>query len=161
TESQANRFLTGQSSVIQRPAENRAPATNGAADRQALQEILRREQQQREEAARLEASKAEATKLLNQIKPSQLEVNWDYALIERTNTNDLSTRLLPFNLAQALEGDPQQNLLLEKGDIVTIFSKEDIQIPASRKTKYVRLEGEFNHAGVYEIRPGETLRQLV
>jgi protein involved in polysaccharide export with SLBB domain len=98
---------------------------------------------------------------VNQIKPSTLEVNWDYALVERINLDDLSTRLVPFNLERALQGDPQHNLALQRGDIVTIFSKEDLQVPVSRKSKYVRLEGEFNRAGVYQILPGETLRQLI
>jgi protein involved in polysaccharide export with SLBB domain len=30
-----------------------------------------------------------------------------------------------------------------------------------RQTKYVRLEGEFVHAGIYSVLPGETLRSLV
>src|SRR5262249_31781063 len=43
----------------------------------------------------------------------------------------------------------------------TIFSNEDIPVSAEKQTRYIRLEGEFNAAGVYQIMPGETLRQLV
>jgi polysaccharide biosynthesis/export protein len=50
---------------------------------------------------------------------------------------------------------------LEPGDVVTIFSKEDLMVPAGSKTKYARVEGEVSHAGVYQVRPGETLRQLL
>jgi len=50
---------------------------------------------------------------------------------------------------------------LRPGDVVTIFSKADFQVPISRLTKYVRLEGEFLSPGIYQILPGETLRQLV
>jgi polysaccharide export outer membrane protein len=50
---------------------------------------------------------------------------------------------------------------LQPGDVVTIFSKEDIQVSALKQTKFIRLEGEFNSPGVYQIQPGETLRQLI
>src|SRR6267143_2060593 len=81
----------------------------------------------------LEAAKSDAQRLINQIKSSQREVN----------------------------GDPEQNLPLQPGDIVTVFSKEDIKVPISKQTQYIRLEGEFNSSGVHQIMPGETLRQVV
>src|SRR5688572_12797640 len=90
------------------------------------------------------------------------EINWDYAVIERQNKQDLSTTLIPFNLGKAvLESDAAQNLALEAGDVVTVFSKRDIAAPAARRPVVVRLEGEFNFAGVYQAQPKETLRQLV
>jgi protein involved in polysaccharide export with SLBB domain len=102
------------------------------------------------------------SELRTQIKRNQNEINWDYALVERLNKTDLTTALLPFNLGKAIGGkDAENNLLLQPGDIVTIFSKEDIQVPSAKRSVYVRLEGEFNHAGVYKALPGETLRQLV
>ncbi len=102
------------------------------------------------------------TKLSDQIKRNLSEVNWDYAVIERMNPKDLSTTLVPFNLGKAiLENDPTQNLLLQPGDVVTIFSVDDIQVPIAKQTKYVRLEGEFVNPGIYRVEPGETLRQLV
>src|SRR5256712_2569188 len=110
----------------------------------------------------LEAAKTDALRLINQIKPSQREVNWDYAVIERFNRGDLSSSLIPFNLGKAvIDGDPEHDVLLQPGDIVTVFSKEDIRVPISRQTQYIRLEGEFNSSGVHQIMPGETLRQLV
>jgi polysaccharide export outer membrane protein len=110
----------------------------------------------------VEAAKADALRLVNQIKPSQREVNWDYAVVERINRDDLTTSLIPFNLGKAvIEGDPQNDVLLRPGDIVTVFSKEDIKVPVSKQTQYIRLEGEFNSSGVHQIAPGETLRQLV
>jgi protein involved in polysaccharide export with SLBB domain len=42
-----------------------------------------------------------------------------------------------------------------------VFSQDDIHVPIARQTKFVRLDGEFVHAGVYTVTPGETLRQLV
>jgi polysaccharide export outer membrane protein len=90
------------------------------------------------------------------------DIDWEYAVIERQNQVDLSTSLLPFNLGKAvLDHDPSQNLELQQGDIVTIFSKADIRVPSMQQTRYVRLEGEFTGAGVYSVLPGETLRQLL
>jgi protein involved in polysaccharide export with SLBB domain len=101
-------------------------------------------------------------RLLNQIRPPLKEVNWDYALIERIRPDDLRTTLVPFNLGAAvLAGDPQQNVMLQPGDVITVFSKEDIPVSTEKQTRYIRLEGEFKASGVYQILPGETLRQLV
>ncbi len=100
--------------------------------------------------------------LRTEIKRNENEINWDYALIDRLKKDELTTALLPFNLSKALSGnDAENNLPLQPGDVVTIFSKEDIQVPAAKRSVYVRLEGEFNQAGVYKVQPGETLRQLV
>jgi polysaccharide export outer membrane protein len=90
------------------------------------------------------------------------EINWDYAVIERLNPGDLTTSLIPFNLGKAvLDNDASQNLPLKPGDVVTVFSKSDVGAPAQRRAIVVSLEGEFNHAGVYQANAGETLRQLV
>jgi protein involved in polysaccharide export with SLBB domain len=90
------------------------------------------------------------------------EINWDYAVIERQKKEDLTTTLIPFNLGRAvLDNDAAHNIPLLPGDIVTIFSKSDVGAPAMRRPVVVRLEGEFNFAGVYQAQPGETLRQLV
>jgi protein involved in polysaccharide export with SLBB domain len=100
--------------------------------------------------------------LRSEIRHQLTEVNWDYAVVERLNREDLTTRLIPFNLAKAmLVGDSQHNLVLQPGDVITIFSKEDIPVPDVKQTKFVRLEGEIATPGVYQALPGETLRQLV
>jgi protein involved in polysaccharide export with SLBB domain len=90
------------------------------------------------------------------------EIDWDYAVIERTNSEDLSTKLVPFHLGRVvLDRDDQENFELEPGDVVTVFSQADIDVPQKQRTKLVRLEGEFVASGVYSVRPGETLRDLV
>ncbi len=90
------------------------------------------------------------------------DIDWSYAVIERQSTKDLSTSLLPFNLGKViLDADPAQNLELLPGDVVTIFSKADLRVPAQQQTRFVRLEGEFIAAGVYSVLPGETLRGLL
>jgi protein involved in polysaccharide export with SLBB domain len=98
----------------------------------------------------------------NDVKLSEPDINWSYAVIERQSKENLTTSLLPFNLGRMiLEGDASQNLELFPGDVVTIFSKADIRVPQAQQTRFVRLEGEFISSGVYSVRPGETLRQLV
>src|SRR4029079_15283693 len=78
------------------------------------------------------------------------------------NLADLTTTLLPFNLGKAIvESDPQNNLPLQPGDVITIFSKEDIQVPIAKQTKFIRVEGEVAAPGVYQVQQGETLRQLL
>ena len=90
------------------------------------------------------------------------ELNWDYAVIERLNTNDLTTQVIPFNLGKAiLQGDAANNLELFAGDVVTIYSQKDLRVPVARQTRLVSLEGEVNSPGVYQIQPGETLRGLI
>lgn len=90
------------------------------------------------------------------------EINWSYAVIERLDSTTLTPKLVPFNLGAAvLEHDDTQNLPLEAGDVITVFSVADIRVPRAQEIKYIRLEGEFKHAGVYSAEPGETLRQLV
>ena len=71
-------------------------------------------------------------------------------------------RLIPFDLGKlVLRHDASQDLALQAGDVVTIFSQDDIRLPIDHKTKYVRLDGEIANAGVYSVAPGETLRSLV
>ena len=90
------------------------------------------------------------------------ELNWDYAVIERLNRNDLTTQVVPFNLGKAiLQGDETNNLALLPGDVVTVYSQKDVRVPVSRQTRLVSLEGEINSPGVYQLMPGETLRSLL
>lgn len=101
-------------------------------------------------------------KLMELVRRLTAEINWDYAVIERLNREDLTTTLIPFNLGKVvLENDENNNLPLMAGDIVTVFSKTDVAAPAERRSVVVSLEGEFNFAGVYQARPKETLRQLI
>ena len=94
--------------------------------------------------------------------PRLEEVNWDYASIERLNLKDLSPQVISFHLGKALlQGDPTQNLALEPGDVVTIYSKKDIRGPMARQTRLVSVEGEVMSPGVYQLSPGETLRGLL
>ena len=89
------------------------------------------------------------------------DIDWSYAVIERMDKQTLKTELLPFRLGDVvMHGDAGQNLELQAGDVVTIFSQADIRIPRQEQTRLVRIEGEVKNAGTYSVQPGETLRQL-
>ena len=51
--------------------------------------------------------------------------------------------------------------LLKQGDIVTIFSRVDLELPMEKHAAFVRVGGEVNAPGVYRVDPGQTLRDLV
>jgi protein involved in polysaccharide export with SLBB domain len=98
----------------------------------------------------------------NDVVLSAPDIDWGYAVIERQDDKTLTTSLIPFNLGKiVLNGDASQDMQLLPGDVVTIFSKADIRVPTQQQTRYVRLEGEVVSAGLYSVRPGETLRQVV
>ncbi|MGH9615364.1 MAG: SLBB domain-containing protein [Acidobacteriaceae bacterium] len=100
--------------------------------------------------------------LIDTVGQNSAEINWDYALIERLDPRDLSTRLIPFRLADAID-DPasSDNRLLKPGDVVTIFSRADLELPMAKQASFVRVSGEVNAPGVYRVKPGETLRDVV
>jgi hypothetical protein len=90
------------------------------------------------------------------------EIDWSYAVIERMDPDTLKTTLLPFDLGKlVLQHDASQDLQLQPGDLVSVFSQSDIHVPIAEQTTLVRLEGEFVHAGTYSVHPGDTLRTLV
>ena len=90
------------------------------------------------------------------------EPNWEYATIERLDTDRITTKLLPFHLGKAvLEKDPAHDLQLQPGDIVTIFSSREIRVPQARTSRLVRVEGEVERPGIYQLQAGDTLRGLL
>jgi protein involved in polysaccharide export with SLBB domain len=123
---------------------------------------VRKREREKDDAEGQDRERRDTAKVRRGVKRPGAEVNWDYAVVERLNPVDYSTILIPFNLGSAIvDKGSEHNLKLEPGDIVTIFSKEDIRGPQSKQNTFVRLEGEFQTAGVYQIEPGETLRQLL
>jgi hypothetical protein len=105
-----------------------------------------------------EAGKEVAQRINNMVD----QINWDYAVVERLNAKDLRVEIIPFNLGKAvLQKDPVHNLMLQPGDVVTILSSTDVQLPSERKTRMVLIEGEVAAPGVYQTLPGETLPLLL
>lgn len=90
------------------------------------------------------------------------EVNWDYAVIERINRKDLSVTLVPFNLGNVFANPAgADNIELQPGDTVTIFSQQDVAVPVDKRRVLVRIEGEVNVPGVYQMSAGDTLQTLL
>jgi protein involved in polysaccharide export with SLBB domain len=99
---------------------------------------------------------------VNEVKRSAPEIDWNYAVVQRMSKEDLSTELIPFNLGKAILGqDGGNNVALQAGDVITIFSQADLKVPEGQQTKLIRLEGEFGSAGVYRVMPGEGLREAI
>ena len=109
-----------------------------------------------------ESNKAEGAAILDSFSEGKRQINWDYAVIERMNKDTLTTQLIPFNLGKAvLQRDAEHNLPLQPGDVVSIFNQTDLRLPTDRQSRLVRIEGEVAAPGVYQAKPGETLRQLI
>ncbi len=100
--------------------------------------------------------------LLERLGADEDGINWDYALIERVDPQDLRVNLLSFNLAEALANPAgNQNLPLQAGDILTVFANDDLRVPVARRKVLVRIEGEVIHPGVYQFTQGERLQQVI
>ena len=100
--------------------------------------------------------------LLERIGKAIEEVNLDYAVVERLEPQGLRVSVLPFSIGNLL-ADPASpdNLTLQAGDIITVFSNSDLQIPQGKRRIFVRIEGEVNQPGVYQVMPGERLVSLL
>lgn len=109
-----------------------------------------------------QASGAKPSAAQNEVRRTSPDINWDYAVVQRMDPQDLSTRLIPFNLGKVvLENDNANNVPLRPGDIVTVFSQSDLRVPEVNQTKFVRLNGEFGASGIYRVKEGQRLRDLV
>jgi protein involved in polysaccharide export with SLBB domain len=89
-------------------------------------------------------------------------INWDYAIVQRVNPQDLTSKLLWMSPRKAiLEHDEASNLELQAGDIVTIFSQNDVSVPQTERSQYVIVEGEVMRPGVYKLETNETLHSVL
>jgi protein involved in polysaccharide export with SLBB domain len=103
-----------------------------------------------------------SARLANEVKNLVDEINWDYAVVERLDPSEVRSTLLPFNLSKAIrDRDPASNLELRPGDVVTIFGVKDLPVPVEKRTQYVTVAGEVSIPGVYQLKPGETLEQVI
>ena len=100
--------------------------------------------------------------LADQVGETLEEVNLDYATIERFNRKDLSSELIAFNLGKVLANSQDaENIQLQPGDVVTVFSSDDVRIPQAKRRVIVRLEGEVQRPGIYQVSPNESLASLL
>jgi len=146
--------LAADLSASDRQDPNYTSNENQRADRQASEGSVASQLRQRGEDATTQTKRTD-------VRLNVAEIYWSYAVIERLDSKTLKTSLVPFDLGHLIDHDSSQDLALEPGDAVTVFSHADIRVPQEQQTKYIRLEGEFVHAGIYSVRPGETLRDLV
>jgi len=100
--------------------------------------------------------------MIESVGHNSAEINWAYAVIERLDDQDLSTRLIPFRLSSAVDDRSSvDNQPLKAGDVITIFSRADLELPMEKHSSFIRVGGEVNAPGVYRVNPGETLRDVV
>lgn len=146
----ANRTAQGQGSD---PNANAAAAQNAQAPEAQVIDPAMEATRQRE---------VNEETLQQEIHLSAPEVNWDYALIQRVNPVDLTTALIPFNLGKAVvEKSDADNIALQSGDIVTIFSQQDVSVSQARRTIFVKVEGEVGAPGIYMAAKNDDLRSIV
>lgn len=94
-------------------------------------------------------------------KRNPSEINWSYALLSRL-APDLTTRLLPFDLGNAIDHPhTAADLALQPGDVVTVFSQTDLPVSVERQSRYVTVVGEVNAPGVYQVSTDATVRDVV
>ena len=91
----------------------------------------------------------------------EADINWHYAVIVRLDHDKFQSKLIPFDLSLALQGDAKNNLLLESGDVINVLSSKDILSPSRKGSLYVLIDGEVNHPGVFELKPGSRLLDAI
>ena len=153
-----------QAITIKKPVDDEM----GALGSTSTQQAPRQSAQQRTGGSSLGAAQSDVSnRSFRSVQKTEIgllapEIDWDYAVIERLDPNTLKTILIPFDLGKlVLQHDASQDVELQPGDAVSILSEADIRVPIAEQTKMVTLSGEFAHAGVYTVQPGETLRHLV
>lgn len=100
--------------------------------------------------------------MMTDLAENSAAINWDYAAIERLDEQDLSTRVIAFNLGNAIDNPASSDdQILRAGDVITIFSRKDLPLPIEKHATFVQVGGEVNAPGVYRVKPGETLRDVV
>jgi protein involved in polysaccharide export with SLBB domain len=60
-----------------------------------------------------------------------------------------------------LQGKPSDNLVLEAGDQIALFTTAQIALPVAKRIQMVTVSGEVQVPGQYQVQPGETLPQLI
>lgn len=119
-------------------------------------------QQRPESSERMSTTGRTAKNVTADLRHFAPEINWDYAIIQRVNPTDLTSKLLWFSPRRAiLEHDESSNLELQAGDIVTVFSQRDINLPEDDRARYVVVEGEVARPGVYKLEKNETLHSVL
>lgn len=90
------------------------------------------------------------------------EINWNYAQVLRRVPSTLQTKSITFNLGRAvIEGQTADNIRLEAGDQVALFTTAQVAVPTEKRSQMVTLTGEVAVPGKYQLQPGDTLPDLI
>jgi len=90
------------------------------------------------------------------------QFNLESVMIERTSPTSLTPEIIMVNLNTAWANkNSDQNITLQPGDVISVYSQKDIQVPTERQSQIVRIQGEVNSPGIYQMQGGETLQQLI
>lgn len=89
------------------------------------------------------------------------EINLEYADIKRLDLETLRLQLIPFSLARALTGSERDNLRLQPGDLITLYTRKEVAVPVAQRTRLVKLSGEVRIPGTYQVSAGETLADVI
>jgi protein involved in polysaccharide export with SLBB domain len=76
--------------------------------------------------------------------------------IIRYNEDKLTTRVIPFRLAEVLAGKQEKDLVLEPGDKLIIYDASMVYYP-----KQVSIEGAVNNPGEYELQTNMTIKDII
>jgi protein involved in polysaccharide export with SLBB domain len=80
----------------------------------------------------------------------------EVAMVVRRKLPDYREELISFNLAEAMKGNPNENVLLEPGDTIHVFSKDEFNI-----LPIVRITGAVWRPGEYKLRENMRISHLV
>jgi len=90
------------------------------------------------------------------------DINWDYAQVIRRVPKTLENKVITFNLGNAvLQGLPEDNIQLEPGDQIALFTTSQLPVPVAKRAQLVNLSGEVMVPGRYQVKPGESLSNLI
>ena len=90
------------------------------------------------------------------------EINWNYAQVLRRVPATLQTKSITFNLGRAvIDGQAEDNIKLEAGDQVALFTTAQVAVPTEKRSQMVTLTGEVAVPGKYQLQPGDTLPDLI
>ncbi len=90
------------------------------------------------------------------------DINWDYAQVIRRVPETLGTKAITFNLGKAvLTSSAVDNIALEPGDQIALFTTAQLQVPVEKRTRIVTLSGEVKIPGQYQVAASETIASVI
>jgi protein involved in polysaccharide export with SLBB domain len=154
--------FTDSSGITYVPCEPSTQGPSGTASQKTSDTTPLANQSTMETSEESSATQRTAKSITSDLRHYAPEINWDYAIIQRVNPTDLTSKLLWLSPRKAIiEHDESANLELQPGDIVTIFSQRDINLPQDERSRYVVVEGEVQRPGVYKLEVNDTMHSVL